>query len=156
MSNEMFVQFLAGTYYFVLVGLGTGVGMCVLAIAMRIGRPDPAAQLAKAVGLGNIGEHLGNEDEEVEVNNPAPADSMPEIPRMEPTIRRRKPSPAPQPQNPRLYLEATVAENGGHMAHFTTKRRHPRTGRIERHKRVGRQDVAALVNQSGNRLWVQS
>jgi hypothetical protein len=119
-------------------------------------RPDKNAKLAEALRLGNIGEHLGNEDEEVEVNNPAPADSMPEIPRMEPTIRRRKPSPAPQPQNPRLYLEATVAENGGHIAHFTTKRRHPRTGRIERHKNIGQKDVAALVNKDGNHLWVSS
>ncbi len=132
----------------------------VLAIALMAWHFTPRRErrqvinhLAEAIGLGQVGERLGNEEELEDVReNPAPADSMPEIPRMEPTIRRRKPSPAPLPQNPRLHLVATIAEKDGHLAHFTTKRRNPRTGQVERYRS---QDCAVMVNDSGNRHWVR-
>lgn len=147
MNGENFVEFLALVYVARWVPLGFILIMGVLYLCMR------SPKTTETLDYRSLGEHLGNEDNLEDLReNPAPADSMTEIPRMEPTIRRRKPSPAPLPQNPRLHLVATIAEKDGHLAHFTTKRRVPRTGQVERYRS---QDCAVMVNDSGNRHWVR-
>ena len=70
----------------------------VLAIALmawhftpRRERRQVVNHLAEAIGLGHVGEHIAGEDEDVEPENPAMADSMPEIPRMQPKLREHLP-----------------------------------------------------------------
>lgn len=161
---NQFYSALTMIFDFMATGIGepdmliTGIGstaLTVLIIMIAIvgwmkspkqDREDVKNYLRDAVSLGHVGEHVSYEDEEDEFENPAIADSMPQS----------KPETiaflAKKPQNRRLYLMATVFENEGHTADFTTKRRIPRKGRVEQYRP---EDCSVLVNQSGNRHWVR-
>ncbi len=103
--DTIFHIFTAATDFFVYEGAPVTVFLAKLTIAIifcmipllawfaspRRERQQVKDYLAEAVGLGHVGEHVSGEDEEIEPENPAMADSMPEIPRMQPKLREHLP-----------------------------------------------------------------
>lgn len=136
-GGEMWI---IGIYAIAVISIAVIGGL----ILYYLTKPDKNAQLAKAVNSGHVGEHIGGEDEEDDVEMPAMADSLPQ-PKL-----RRVPVQIRETQLPRYQLFGTARRGDEQVAIFTTGRRVRSEGKIVEVASLGRY----LVEKSGNRMWV--